>query len=401
MLPISSIDASKNVWGQRTRSSGQSLRRVNYPGHKQPLCLKVRFHLVSKRMSFFRAPRSSNAFIAQSFCLAAALTISGCTESRVNEITGPDPTTKCQSDFAGLPASVSASASHLTATVSTNRECSWTLKSEASWIQVRPTSGQGPASVNVDVSENPAAIERSAALVLSDSRVTVTQEAAPCRFELGSSSSRVAPGGGPFQVAVTAIAGCKWRASSGVPWVRVVSSEVTGSGSAEFAAEVNTGEERSGTLTIAGLSHVVQQTAPTSSPVPPPPPAPPTPPPPTPPSPPTPPPSPPTPPPTPPPPPAPLTLVMEPATMPIGYMGERFPGVTIRARGGTGPYRITGKNLLGWPSSLDYKVNPVEGTALWHGIVTRTGEFPVRMTVEDSTGATSELMLTFVFRPAP
>jgi hypothetical protein len=92
---------------------------------------------------------------------------------------------------------------------------------------------------------------------------------------------------------------------------------------------------------------------------------------------------------------------MEPATMPIGYMGERFAGLTVRARGGTGPYRITGKNLLGWPSSLDYKVDPVAGTALWHGIVTRTGEFPVRMTVEDSRGATSELMLTFVFKAAP
>ena len=86
--------------------------------------------------------------------------------------------------------------------------------------------------------------------------------------------------------------------------------------------------------------------------------------------------------------------------MPIGYMGERFAGVAVRARGGTGPYRLTGKNLLGWPSSLDYKVDPVAGTALWHGIVTRTGEFPVRMTVEDSRGATSELMLTFVFRAA-
>ena len=72
-----------------------------------------------------------------------------------------------------------------------------------------------------------------------------------------------------------------------------------------------------------------------------------------------------------------------------------------RRKGGTGPYQISGKNILGWPSSLDYKVDPVAGTALWHGIVTRTGEFPVRMTVEDSAGARSELMLTFVFRPSP
>jgi hypothetical protein len=96
-----------------------------------------------------------------------------------------------------------------------------------------------------------------------------------------------------------------------------------------------------------------------------------------------------------------LTLVTEPGTMPTGYVGQRFPGLRVRAQGGKGPYRITGTNLLGWPSSLDYKVDQEAGTADWHGTVTRTGEFPVRMTVEDSAGARSELMLTFVFKPAP
>ena len=85
----------------------------------------------------------------------------------------------------------------------------------------------------------------------------------------------------------------------------------------------------------------------------------------------------------------------------MGYMNERFAGLTVRAHGGTGPYRITGTNLLGWPSSLDYTVDAVAGTAEWHGTVTRIGEFPVLMTVEDAVGTRSELMLTFVFRSAP
>jgi hypothetical protein len=101
------------------------------------------------------------------------------------------------------------------------------------------------------------------------------------------------------------------------------------------------------------------------------------------------------------PPPALLTMVMEPGTMPVGYNGQPFPGLTLRARGGTGPYRFTGTNLFGWPSSLDYRVDPVAGTAHWHGTVTREGEFPVRMVVEDSSGARGELMLNFVFRPPP
>ena len=41
------------------------------------------------------------------------------------------------------------------------------------------------------------------------------------------------------------------------------------------------------------------------------------------------------------------SCLWNPGTMPVGYLGQRFPGLTVRARGGTGPYRITGTNLLG------------------------------------------------------
>ena len=359
--------------------------------------------------------------LAHLIALALAIFAAGCGESTVAEIIGPGPATRCQTALTGVPSSLQSSAARFTATISTNRECQWTIESEASWVQVAPNSGQGEASVAVVVAENPAAINRSAALVVNGNRMAVSQDAAPCRFELVSSSSRVPPEGGPFKVPVSAVSGCKWNAASEVAWVRVVSSELTGGGSAEFVADVNTAGERSGTLRIAGLPFVVQQSAtvpvPSPAPVPPPSPTPtptpsPTPvPPPNPPAPsptPTPPPAPapnptPAPPPTPAPspPPAPLTLVTEPATMPVGYMGQRFAGLRVRAHGGTGPYRITGTNLLGWPSSLDYNVDPVAGTADWHGTVTRVGEFPVRMVVEDSAGVRSELMLTFEFRPAP
>ena len=269
-------------------------------------------------------------------------------------------------------------------------------------MRVTPDSGQGEASVSVVVAENPAAIDRSAVLVLNGSRVAVSQQAAACRFDLANSSSRVPAEGGPFSVSVSTVPGCKWSASSEVSWVRVVSSEQTGSGNVSFVADPNTTGERSGTLRIAGVPFAVQQTATTTpgpSPNPPPAPAPNPPPGPAPsPTPPTP---APTPTPTPTPTPVPLTLITEPRTMPVGYQGDAFPGLRVRAQGGSGPYRVTGTNLLGWPSSLDYKVDAVVGTADWHGTVTRTGEFPVRMVVEDSAGARAELMLTFVFKPAP
>jgi len=335
--------------------------------------------------------RVSFSFHRHYIAIALAVVAAACSERTATQTTGPGPVTRCQTAITGLPSSLGSSAARLTATVSTNRECQWTIESDASWVRVSPDSGQGEASISVVVAENPAAIDRSAALVVNGSRVAVSQQAAACRFALANSSSRVPAEGGPFNVAVSTIPGCKWRASSDVSWLRVVSSELTGSGDVSFVADVNTSGERSATLTIAGLPFVVQQTAPTTGPAPTPGPTPdPTPsPPPT---------------PTPPPaprPPAPLTLVSEPSSMPVGYLGERFPGVRVRARGGVGPYQISGANLLGWPSSLDYKVDAVAGTADWHGTVTRVGEFPVRMVVEDSAGARAELMLTFVFRPPP
>ena len=336
-------------------------------------------------------------FHRQSIAVALAVAAAACSESTVTQTTGPGPLTRCQTAFTGLPTSLASSAARLTATVSTNRECQWTIESEAPWVRVTPDSGQGEASVSVVVAENPAAIDRSGVLVVNGNRVAVSQQAAACWFELANSSSRVPAEGGPFSVSVSTIPGCKWSASSEVPWVRVVSSELTGSGDVSFVADANTTGERSGTLRIAGSPFAVQQTAATPGPAPNPPPTPPTPPPNPPPTPPAPPPNPP---PT-PPAPSPLTLVSEPSTMPVGYVGEQFPGVRVRARGGAGPYRITSTNLLGWPSSLDYNVDTVAGTADWHGTVTRIGEFPVRMVVEDSAGTRAELMLTFLFRPAP
>ena len=43
----------------------------------------------------------------------------------------------------GVPESIPPSGSRLTASVATTRECPWTATSEASWIQLSPTSGQG------------------------------------------------------------------------------------------------------------------------------------------------------------------------------------------------------------------------------------------------------------------
>jgi all-beta uncharacterized protein len=63
-------------------------------------------------------------------------------------------------------------------------------------------------------------------------------------------------------VAVTATAGCAWTASSNAPWITVTAGAGgSGNGSVSYAAAVNTGAARSGTITIAGRTFTLSQAA--------------------------------------------------------------------------------------------------------------------------------------------
>ena len=64
---------------------------------------------------------------------------------------------------------------------------------------------------------------------------------------------------------------------------------------------------------------------------------------------------------------------------------------------------MSGHPLSKYEKTLkQYQLSSVDGLkTLTDGTVTRIGEFPVRMVVEDSAGARGELTLTFDFRIAP
>jgi uncharacterized membrane protein YdcZ (DUF606 family) len=67
---------------------------------------------------------------------------------------------------------------------------------------------------------------------------------------------------------VSITANCAWTAVSNVPWITVTSG-ASGStnGTTSFTVAANTGEERTGTLTVAGQTvSVTQESAPPSAP---------------------------------------------------------------------------------------------------------------------------------------
>jgi hypothetical protein len=225
-----------------------------------------------------------------------------CGSTAVTEITGPG-SVRCQTSLAAPASPVAASGAQLTVGVVAARECAWTAASEASWLAVTPANGQGEGTLTVTVAENPTAMVRAGSVMLNDSRVSVSQAAAPCRFELNRSSASAPHSGGSTSVALTTLEGCDWRTASSASWIRVMTPAGRNSATIAFEIEPNTrNSARRSDVEIAGLPFTIQQDAP---PVAPPPatPPPPTAPPPTAPPPTTPPPTPP-PPATPPPPPA-------------------------------------------------------------------------------------------------
>jgi hypothetical protein len=139
--------------------------------------------------------------------------------------------------------------------------CSWTASSNVAWItNVSPASGSGPGSVTFTVAANTGA-QRVGTLTIAGHTVTVTQ-ASGCAPSITPSSETIASGGGPASppVTVNAAGGCSWTASSNVAWITNVSpASGTGQGSVTFSVAANTGPERSGTLTIAGMTFTVTQ----------------------------------------------------------------------------------------------------------------------------------------------
>jgi YVTN family beta-propeller protein len=87
---------------------------------------------------------------------------------------------------------------------------------------------------------------------------------APCTFSISPTSQSFSSSGGTGSVTVTAGAGCNWMAGSNdSSWISITAgSSGSGGGTVTFSVAANQGTARSGTMTIAGLTFTVTQSAP-------------------------------------------------------------------------------------------------------------------------------------------
>ena len=91
---------------------------------------------------------------------------------------------------------------------------------------------------------------------------TVTT-APSCSFSVVQPTNTFGPEGGTgsASITVTAGTGCTWTATSSAAFITFTTGSGTGSGTAAFTVAVNTGAERTSTLTIAGASIAITQRA--------------------------------------------------------------------------------------------------------------------------------------------
>ena len=111
----------------------------------------------------------------------------------------------------------------------------------------------------------PLALTLAAALFAAAcSKKDATATTAPsCAFSVVQPTTTFGPEGGTGSVPITVTAGtgCTWTAASSAAFVTFASGSGTGSGTATFTVAVNTGAERTSTLTVAGSSITITQRA--------------------------------------------------------------------------------------------------------------------------------------------
>ncbi len=146
--------------------------------------------------------------------------------------------------------------------VTAQRGCAWTATSQAEWITIAAgTSGSGDGVVSLSVGANPGA-ERTGTVTIAGQVFTIRQAAAappePCAYSLSSPGQSMAASGGGVTVNVTARGECEWSAASQAPWITVISgASGSGNGAIGLSVEVNSGDERVGTVHIADRTFTI------------------------------------------------------------------------------------------------------------------------------------------------
>jgi hypothetical protein len=191
-----------------------------------------------------------------------ALGLIACGSSATTSVTGPTPV-KCQVTLTNSSASFSSGGGSGIVTVTTSRECSWSASASGSWIHINGgQSGQGDGSVAYTVDANGAASRRQANVIVNDQSSPVSQDAAPCRYDVSAPDGSLGAAGGQAAIDIRTQDECRWTAASNATWATIAPASGQGSSTLALTAAPNSGPERTVTLTIGPDSVVLRQLSP-------------------------------------------------------------------------------------------------------------------------------------------
>jgi hypothetical protein len=211
--------------------------------------------------------RSSRYLLATALALLAAAS-AGCGGTTTSTVVGPTGD-RCAIAVSNDTPEVPAGGGNGALTVNSARECSWSASAEASWITLRSTTGQGPATVEYSVLPNPDGKPRRGRVTVSEHPVEIAQAASPCRYEVSPSTVSVEAAQEQVSVTLSVPNGCEWKAASDVPWIGSVAPAAgTGSATVRFTVAANATEARSGTVAIGDATVRINQSAPAPGPLP-------------------------------------------------------------------------------------------------------------------------------------
>jgi hypothetical protein len=214
---------------------------------------------------FPRATRQARCYVggvrsAVFILILASLIVPGC-GSTTTELAAPT-IAKCGVSATLSSAAFPSAGGSAALAVTSARECSWTVTTDAAWMVPDQRSGQGDATLSVKVAPNASPSSRRGAVVVEGTRLDLTQEGAPCRFQLNATRLEVPGEGGPAQVTVTTIDGCAWTARSDESWITIREGAAgTRTEVVQLVVAPNSGARREGALTIAAQRVVVAQQA--------------------------------------------------------------------------------------------------------------------------------------------
>jgi all-beta uncharacterized protein len=190
-------------------------------------------------------------------CLVAATAVA-CNQTTMEQTVGPSGI-RCQLVLSP-PSPVPAATNAFTLSLTTARECTWSIEVDGNWLTVEPRSGQGEATLSVTAAENPQGRSRIASLAINDQKVAITQQAAPCHFAVAPTTIAMRAEGGRASLQLTTLEGCSWSTRTSHPWVRVVSGSGGDSSRViELAVDSNPGDDRSGEVRVADIPVTISQ----------------------------------------------------------------------------------------------------------------------------------------------